>query len=158
MINEKRAAQILLVPYIIWKLACDGKDQKAQRLAAFSIGIGHELECNKDRLFKIAKRVFKTIDKILEDVSINGDKFSGYKVVRIAYYLTQEIFNKKTERVLPKHEEIVLKRTLALMNYVLYLEFLDRKNRFPSNEEFEKFDKSAQKWAIKIFEKYYEGI
>jgi len=158
MINDKRAAQILLVPYIIWKLACDGEDQRARRLTGFSIGIGQELVKDKTKLFKIAKRVFRIIDRIIQDVSVDGDKFSGYKVVRVAYYLTQKIFDKKTERMPPEHEVKVLKRTLAMMNYVLYLEFLDRKNRFPSDEEFEKFDKSASKAAVKIFDKYFEII
>lgn len=158
MLNDKRVCQILLVPYILWKVSSDSNEQRARRINGFAIGIGQELVPEAKRLFKLAKRVFRVIDLILKEISTDGDMFSGYKAVLLAYYLTQQIFDSKDGKHLPDYEQKALKRINALMSYVLYLEFLDRFHRFKEDSDFLKFRNSAEKASRKIFDKYFYSI
>lgn len=158
MINDKRACQVLLVPYLLWKISSDCKDQKAKRISGFAVGLGRELINDKKRLFKLAKRTFKAVESIIVDVSIDGNMFSGYKVVLLAYYLTQQIFDSRDGKPFPEYEQKALKRINALMGYVLYLELLDRFHKFKSDSDFEKFRNSAEKAAKKAFDKYFHSI
>lgn len=154
--NEKRACELLLVPYVLYQLTLDATDYKAIRINNFIIAVSQRIEPDKAKLFKISKRTFKAVSKILLFMS-DGEKYSGHKVVRMLFYLTQQIFDAKTSGKLNEQSEWLLKKIYAIMEYCLFLEF---KNRFHkmSEEEFDKFEKSAKKNADKVFNNFYLKI
>lgn len=155
--NDKRLCQMLLIPYILFELSNDGDGIATTRINNYIIALGRRMVDDPKKLFKISKRTFKTVKDIFILVA-NGDKYSGYKMVRIAYYLTQMIFDERVQYPINQKDEWILSRINAVMNYTLYYEYKNRYINLKSEEDFEKLDKSAEKLAAKIFEKYYKNI
>lgn len=154
--NEKRACELLLVPYVLYQLTKDATDYRATRMSNFIIGMAQRIEPDKMKLFKISKRTFKVVEKILVFMS-DGEKYSGHKVVRMLFYLTQQIFDAKTSGKLNEQSQWLLRKIYAVMEYCLYLEFKDRFHKM-SEDEFDKFEKSAKKNADKVFNNFYLKI
>ena len=155
--NDKRTCQMLLIPYILFELSNDGDGVPTQRINNYITGLSRKIVDDRKRLFKISKRTFNCVKDIFKFIA-DGDKYSGYKVIRVSYYLTQMIFNDKLQYNLSEKDKWMLKKIYAVMDYALYHEYKNRYINLNSEKDFERLDKSAEKLAPKIFDKFYLNI
>lgn len=154
--NDKRACEYLLVPYLIWQLADNKDDLRCKRIRSYIELFALKLIPEEKKRFKLSKRVFGTVRAILEFISTDG-LYSGHKVVLMSYYLTQLIFDSKEGVVISEQHIKAIKKVYFIVDYVLAQESKDRDNRL-SDEEFELLNKSARKQAKKVYENYFLKI
>lgn len=154
--NEKRAREYLLIPYIIWQLADNKEDKKCKRIRIYVELFASSLVTDQNRLFKLSKSVFKTVREILIFIS-KDDYYSGHKVVLMSYYLTQLIFDSKEGLKLSDIHIKAIKRVYFLVDYILGQEAKERSKRL-NDEEFDLLSKSARKQAKKIYDNYFINI
>ena len=154
--NDKRACQYLLVPYVLWQLADGEEDVKCKRIKQYVELLAANLIPEDKKRFKLSKRVFDCTKSTLEFIANEG-KYSGHKVVLILYYLTQIVFDSKDGLNIKEHHFKAMRRIHFILDYVLELEAKDRANRL-SDEEFELLNKSAKRQAKKIYELFYKTI
>jgi len=154
--NDKRAREYLLVPYLIWQLADNKEDRKCKRIRSYVELFALKLIPEEKKRFRLSKSVFLTAKNILAFISKEG-YYSGHKVVLISYYLTQLIFDSKEGLKLSKHHIKAIKKVYFLVDYVLGQEAKERNERL-SDDEFELVNKSARKQAKKVFDNYFKNI
>jgi len=154
--NEKRAAQLLVIPYIVWQLADGATDHTSHRIRQYIELFGFKLIPDDKKRFKVSKRVFRCVRQIMEFVA-KGDKYSGHKVVLISFHLTQSIFDSQDDLKLCK-DYYWLRRIHFLLDFILETEHKERYTRLDSEADFEKLENSARKQAAKIYELFYKTI
>ena len=152
--NDKQLCQTLLIPYIIYQLVIGGEDNKSKRIRLFIELFGFKLIPDGKKRLKLAKRTFRCAKEIIKSLS-DGEKYSGYKVVVVLFHLTQQAFNNRYE--LRLKDDWSLKKIFFVMDCILEMESKERDKIF-NETEFKKFEKSAKKQALKIYEKYFIKI
>ena len=152
--KDKRICQLLLVPFMIFELSRDGKDYRSRRCREY-IGLIVRLILPIDKSSKLSKRIARSQFNILNFCASDG-KYSGHKVLLILFYLTQLIFDEK-EHINPK-EHNVMRRVKFILEFALKWEARERFERLNTEEDFEKLQKSSEKQASKIFNKFYQEI
>lgn len=151
--KEKRICQLLLVPFIVYELARDGKDKRSERCKKYITLLSDKL-LSKDSAGKIARRIGRAQYLLLNSLTENG-KYSGHKVLLTLYFLTQSIFD---EKEITEEEYKIMKRVQFVLQYCLIWESKERYKRLNSDDDFERLLKSAEKQATKIFNTIYKEI
>ena len=157
VMNDKRACELLFVPYALYQLTDDASDKKSVRIRNFLIAYGAKLESDPKKLVKIHRRTMKASNNILVSIS-DGEKYSGHKALLVLFFLTQLIFDHKDQGRIDKESMYFIKKTKAVLDYALYLESVERFKRLSAEKDFEALLKSAQKAAKKCFQNYYLSI
>lgn len=154
--NEKRATQLLLVPYTLWQLTSKLDDHRSLRLRNYVELFSYKLLPEDKKRLKISKRTFKHVRSLMEFTAKDG-MYSGHKVVLILRHLTQAMFNSHEDLKLSK-EHYWLKKIYFILDFVLEVESKERIMRLGSDEAFEKLENSARKQALKIYELIFKNI
>lgn len=154
--NDKRAAQLLVIPYIVWQLADGATDHTSCRVRQYIELFGLKLIPDDKKRFKISKRVFRCVKDIMQFVA-KDDKYSGHKVVLMLFHLAQSIFDSQEDLKLCK-DHYWLKRIYFILDFILETEHKERYTRLDSEADFDKLENSARKQAAKIYELFYKTI
>jgi hypothetical protein len=152
MLNDKRVCQLMLPTFIIFNLARDCTHKHSLAVIRyvskhFSILLNHDHK----RMHKLTVRMAKRVKEI-EVMASNNGMVSGKKMVAVAFFLTQLIFDEKDGKLTDEYANIA-KITARLIEF--NTKFFEK--NIPEEDQ-DKILKSAEKLAKKVFETIYKEL
>jgi hypothetical protein len=149
--NDKRICELML-PMWLLQYHLHG-DPEARKITKF-INLVFKKSVDSDKKEKLKRRLDKRAFEILELLA-SKENVSGHKLLRFLFYFTGNVFEKKAKTTFKENEIFILRKTEFVLNYALWLEHKYRYSNLKSERDFSLLDLSAEKFAEKMFKKFY---
>jgi hypothetical protein len=152
MLNDKRVCQLMLPCFIIFNLARDCTHKHSLAVIRYvSKHFGNLLNHDHKRMHKLTTRMAKRVNEI-EVMASDKGLVSGKKMVAVAFFLTQLIFDEKDGKLSEQYTNMAkITARLIEFNTKFFEKNIEEKDQ-------EKILKSAEKLAKKVFETIYKNL